>query len=84
MRQSFSKGLYAQITLKSDIATKQNVEVLNRVSHYFADGGSVYDFLIDMFPHEVAAEAESWAELASVGEFYENEYFEIEMMEEIL
>lgn len=31
---------------------------------------------------EIAAEAESWTELASAGDFYENEYFEIEMMED--
>ena len=80
MRQSFSKGVYAQVTLK--IATKQNGEVLNSESHSFADSGSVCDFLIDMFPHEIAAEAESWTELASAGDFYENEYFEIEMMED--
>lgn len=80
-RQFFSNGVYAQVTLKSEIAAKQNGEVLNSESHSFADSGSVYDFLIDMFPHEIAAEAESWTELASVGDFYENEYFEIEMME---
>lgn len=38
-------------------------------------------YLIDMFTHEIAVETESWTELASVGDFYKNEYFEIEMME---
>lgn len=69
MRQSFSNGVYAKITLKNNIETEQDSETVNSKSHYFADSGSVYDFLIDIFPHEVAAEAESWTELASVGEF---------------
>lgn len=82
MRKPFSKGIYAQITLKSEIKTKQSGEVKRSTSHYFADSGSVYDFLIDMFPHEIAADAESWTELASIRDFYENEYFEIEMTED--
>lgn len=67
----FSKGVYAQVTLK---------ECVGR-SHYFYDSRSVYDFLIDYFNHDTAAEAEGWTELAGVGEWYEADGFEIEMME---
>lgn len=82
MRKRFDFGVYAQITLKNEIKLKKNGEVETSESHCFADSGSVYDFLIDLFDHEVAAEAESWTELASVGDFYEGADFEIEMMEE--
>ncbi len=68
----FSRGVYAQVTLKEDIS----------ISHSFYDSESVYDYLIDLFPHEIAVEAETWTELACVGEFYENDDFEIEMMED--
>lgn len=81
MRKRFDSGVYAQITLKNEIGLKGNGEIKISSSHCFADSGSVYDFLIDHFDHETAAEAENWAELAWVGDFYENEYFEIEMME---
>lgn len=81
MRKRFDFGVYAQITLKNEIKLKKNGEVKTSESHYFADSGSVYDFLIDHFDHEVAAEAESWTELASVGDFYENAYFEIERID---
>ena len=77
----FSKGVYAQVTLKSEITYKDNTEVKSSTSHYFADSKSVYDFLIDYFDSDTAADAESWTELACVGEFYENPDFEIEMME---
>lgn len=82
MRKRFDSGVYAQVTLKSEIELKKNGEVKTSGSHYFADSGSVYDFLIDKFEHDIAAEAESWTELATVGSFYESEYFEIEMIEE--
>lgn len=82
MRRRFDSGVYAQITLKNEIKLKKNGEVKTSESHYFADSGSVYDFLIDNFEHNIAAEAESWTELASVGDFYEGVDFEIEMMEE--
>lgn len=68
----FSKGVYAQVTLKEDMSS----------SHYFYDSRSVYDLLIDYFDHDIAEEAESWTELACVGDWYENDGFEIEMMEE--
>lgn len=72
----FDRGVYASVTLKSDI--KEN----SSESHYFYDSRSVYDFLIDHFDHETCANAESWTELASVGEWYEEDDFEIEMMED--
>lgn len=85
MRRAFSKGVYAQVTLKSKIELKENGEVKFSESHYFADSGSVYDFLIDYAKDEtdadIIADAESWTELASVGEIYENDNFEIEMVE---
>lgn len=67
----FSSGVYAQVTLKQRVGN----------SSYFYDSRSVYDFLIDYFDHNTAMEAESWTELACVGEWYENDDFEIEMME---
>lgn len=72
----FSNGVYAQVTLKADIKEDSSH------SHYFYDSRSVYDFLIDYFNHDTAASAESWTELACVGEWYETDDFEIEMMEE--
>lgn len=81
MRRRFDSGVYAQITLKNEIKLKKNGEVETSESHYFFDSGSVYDFLIDNFEHDIAAEAESWTELASVGDLYEGADFEIEMME---
>lgn len=68
----FSKGVYAQITLKEDVSS----------SHYFYDSRSIYDLLIDYFDHETASNAESWTETACVGDWYENDDFEIEMMED--
>lgn len=67
----FSSGVYAQVTLK---------ECVGR-SHCFYDSRSVYDFLIDYFDHNTAMEAESWSEVASIGEEYEHEEFIIEMVE---
>jgi len=77
----FEKGIYAQVTLKNEMIYKDNTEVEYSGSHYFADSQSVYDLLIDYFDCDTAADAESWTELASVGDFYENDDFEIEMME---
>ena len=81
MRRRFDSGVYAQITLKNEIKLKKNGEVETSESHCFADSGSDNDFLIDNFEHDIAAEAESWTELASVGDLYEGAYFEIEMIE---
>ena len=68
----FSNGVCAKVTLKESVGS----------SSYFYDSRSVYDLLIDYFPHDIAADAESWTELACVGEMYEADDFEIEMMEE--
>ena len=78
----FSNGVYAQVTLKKEIIEKDNGEILTSTSHCFYDSRSVYDLLIDYFDHNTAAEAESWTELACVGEWYEADGFEIEMMED--
>lgn len=80
MRKRFDSGVYAQVTLKSEIDLKGNGEIKASSSYYFLDSGSVYDFLIDYFDHKTAAKVESWTEFATVGDFYESEYFEIEMM----
>jgi hypothetical protein len=68
----FSNGVYAQVTFKKDVSE----------SCRFYDSRSVYDRLIDDFEHDIAADAEGWTELACVGEWYETDDFEIEMMEE--
>lgn len=67
----FSKGVYAQVTFKKDIS----------VSYYLYDSKSVYEHLVEHVGHDRAANAEGWTELASVGEWYEEDDFEIEMME---
>lgn len=67
----FSRGVYAQITFKD-----------GSQSGYFADSRSVYDRLIDDFDHDIAAEAEGWTEMACVGEIYDEDEFEIEMVED--
>lgn len=72
----FTKGVYAQVTLKRDIKEDSSC------SHYFYDSRSVYDFLIDHSDHDTAESAESWTELACVGDWYEDNDIEIEMMEE--
>ena len=66
----FSHGVYAKVTLKERVGS----------SSYFADSRSVYDLLIDYFQHDIAASAESWTELACVGELYEAYEFTIEMV----
>lgn len=42
---------------------------------------SVYYALVELFGHETAASAEGWCELASIGEHYEDNGFEIEVVE---
>ena len=68
----FSHGVYAQVTFKDNVS----------VSYYCTDSRSVYEHLVERCGHDMAAEAESWTELACVGEWYEEDEFEIEMMEE--
>ena len=67
----FSRGVYALVLFKD-----------GRQSGYFADSRSIYDRLIDDFAHDIAAEAEGWAEMACVGDVYEEDEFIIEMVEE--
>lgn len=69
---NFNNGVYAQLTFKDKIS----------VSFYLEDSESVYGHIVGDFGHEIAAEAQSWTELASVGERYEEDGFEIEMMED--
>ena len=66
----FSKGVYARVTFKN-----------GSNPGYFRDSRSVYNRLIDDFEHNIAADAEGWTEVACVGELYEADDFEIEMME---
>lgn len=68
----FSNGVYAQVTLKKDISK----------SYYFYDNRSVYDFILEHFDHNIAVDVQGWTETACVGEWYEEDEFEIEMMEE--
>jgi hypothetical protein len=72
----FSHGVYAQLTFKKDIEEDCSM------SYYLYDSRDVYEHLVEQFGHDRAANAEAWTELASVGEWYEDDDFEIEMMEE--
>jgi hypothetical protein len=71
----FSYGVVAKITFKETL-THRGYEI------FCSDSREVYDCLIDRFEHDIAANAEGWVELACVGEWYEEDEFEIEMMEE--
>lgn len=68
----FSHGVYAQLTFKEDISA----------SYYLYDSRSVYEHIVGRFGHDRAANAEAWAEFACIGEWYDDDDFEIEMMEE--
>jgi hypothetical protein len=70
----FSNGVVAKITFKETLAHRGYVMICT-------DSREIYDSLVDRFGHDVAASAEGWTELASVGEWYEEDEFEIEMME---
>ena len=67
----FSSGVYAQVTFKDNLS----------VSYHLLKSRDVYDVLVDRVGHNAAAEAEGWTEMACVGEWYEEDGFEIEMME---
>lgn len=70
----FSSGVVAKITFKEVLA--------NRGYEMFCSRSrEVYDCLIDRFEHDVAAEAEGWTEMACIGDLYEEDEFEIEIME---
>lgn len=68
---NISKGVYVQVTLKEDIST----------SYHFYNCRRVYDFLNKRFGHNLAGKASSWVELACVGDIYEDDDIEIEIME---
>ena len=70
----FSHGVYARVEF--------NTEAKGYRRTSFTDcSEELYDILEYDFGHEVAVEASSWAELASIGEKYEHEDFIIEMVE---
>ena len=71
----FSRGVVAKITFKETLAHRG-------YEMFCSDSRDVYYCLVDRFDHYVAANAECWTELACVGEWYEEDDFEIEMMEE--
>ena len=71
----FSSGVVAKITFKETLAHRG-------YEMFCSDSREVYSCLIERFEHDVATEAESWTEMACVGEWYEEDGFEIEMMEE--
>ena len=48
---------------------------------FCSDSREVYDCLIERFGHDIAADAEGWTEVACIGEWYEENGFEIEMIE---
>lgn len=70
----FSNGVYARVEF--------NTEAKGYRRTLFTDcSEDLYDNLECDFGHEVAADASSWAEVASIGEKYEHEEFIIEMVE---
>lgn len=68
----FSNGVYAQVTFKKE----------PNHSYYYEDSQAVYYKLEPHFGHENAADAQGWTEVACVGDWYETDGFEIEMMED--
>lgn len=70
----FSNGVVAAITFKETLVHRGYIIVCT-------DSKEVYESLVKRFGHDVAASAEGWTELASIGEWYEEDEFEIEMME---
>ena len=70
----FSKGVYARV----EFNTSQKGYLRTLLADCSED---LYDKIEYDFGHEVAADASSWAEVASIGEEYEHENFIIEMVE---
>ena len=71
---NFSHGVYAKV----EFNTRPN----GYKSTYFCDSSEgLYDKIEYKFGHELATDASSWSEVASVGEKYEHENFIIEMVE---
>ena len=66
----FSYGVQAKVTIEG-----------RSYDMYCNTSREVYDCLISHFDHDVAAEAEGWTEMACVGEWYDEDGFEIEMIE---
>ena len=70
-----SKGVVAKVTFYETL-------LYNKYSCYYDDTAYIYEDLNDRFETEECIEAAAWCELAAVGEWYEGDGFEIEMMEE--
>ena len=70
--KKFPEKVYAQVTFKEDISE----------SFYFNDSFELYKFLSKYFPENFAKEAKEWTESSSVGDFFEKNDVEIEMMKE--
>lgn len=70
----FSNGVYAKVEFKTQSKGYKS-------THFSGCSEDLYDEIEYYFGHETAAEASSWAELASTGEKYEHEEFVIEMVE---
>ena len=70
-----SKGIVAKVTFYETL-------LYDKYSCYYDDTIYIYEDLDDRFGTEECIEAASWCELATVGERYEGDGFEIEMMEE--
>lgn len=71
---NFDRGIVARINIKETLC--------NRKETYWANNAKeVFDIISDKFSEENAIEASAWAELATIGEYYEVSGFEI-MIEE--
>ena len=70
----FSKGIYARVEFNVESRGYRKILLADRSE-------DLYDNLEYEFGHEVAVEASSWAEVASIGEEYEHEEFIVEMVE---
>lgn len=70
----FSNGVYAKVELKTQSKRYKS-------THFSGCSEDLYDEIEYHFGHETAAEASSWAEVASIGEVHEHDEFIIEMVE---
>ena len=71
--------------MKIYYAVTPNTGIAHGYARYANEGDSkkVYDLVMELTNnHEIAADASSWCELASVGEIYESELFNIEIVED--
>lgn len=69
---NFSYGVYARVTFAKE----------PNYLYYYSNSSVMYDKLVAYVGHEKAADAEGWAEMACVGEVYEQDEFIVEMVEE--